>query len=202
MSFEEKNAGYFEYRRPQANHTKILINNRPESKTLSEIGLATKKKTFWELCKKKSDGSKLFEGAIVFAKQKGYSPWPSRIIEISKNKKTAFVSYFGYNNLKGRVSITEVVQLDAESNFEIGDFVNSILVTKNIREFSEFSKAISEIRAVMQNLELFFLKCSFSTLKCKSFKKKVNSQLCLWSEFCTFHAYFSVNMGLMNAYFM
>lgn len=152
LKFKKENTSTYDLRyRPQENHTKMLINNKPQKKTISEIGFATQKNTLWDLCKKKADNSKLFEGAIVFAKQKGYSPWPSKILQISKNRKTVSVSYFGFNDLKGSVKIAEVVQLNDESKLEIGELINFILVTKNIREISEFSKAISEIQGVMQS---------------------------------------------------
>lgn len=104
LKFKKENTSTYDLRnRPQENHTKILVNNKPPNKAVSEIGFATHKNTLWELCKKRADDSKLFEGAIVFAKQKGYLPWPSKVLQISKNKKTAFVSYFGFKNLKGSV---------------------------------------------------------------------------------------------------
>lgn len=127
---------------------KLPIKTKPIT-TISEVNFATKKKTLWANCKKTINRSKLVDGAIIFAKQVGYSPWPCKIKKFTKNNKSATVEYLGYTNFIGTVKSVEMVQMDQHSQDAIGKLINFILVTKSIREFPEFSKAIQELRAVM-----------------------------------------------------
>lgn len=121
---------------------------------VSCLNHATIKRNLWTECKRKLNHDKLIIGAIVFAKQTGYSPWPCKILSFTKNKTSAKVQYFGYNNLIGSVKCNEIVQLDYETSDDIGKLIHFCFSTKKIRDYCEFVKAINEIRCIMNSVTL------------------------------------------------
>lgn len=82
------------------------------------------------------------------------TPWPCKILSFTKNKTSAKVQYFGYNNLIGSVKCSEIVQMDGETCEDIGKLINFYFSTKSMREYREFSKAISEIRCIVNYITL------------------------------------------------
>lgn len=135
----------------------ILEKKKPkhrkhENMAISECNNATKKRIFWEECKKKVNFDELTEGAIVLGKQSGYSPWPCQILSITKSKSSANVKYFGYEDLRGTVKFNELVQLSSTSVVEIGCLIHFTLNNKCIKEFDRFQRAINEIKLVMESI--------------------------------------------------
>lgn len=118
-------------------------------KDISKLCVNTQKRNVWSDCKKTVDRSKLVEGAVVFAKQAGYSPWPARIVSLTKSRSSAIVEYLGYEHFTGSVKFNELVQLDDKSKDAIGYLIHFTLNVKRIRDFEQFQKAIIELKAVM-----------------------------------------------------
>lgn len=130
--------------------TKDLVS--PEPLTVNRCSDAAKKRKLWEACKKKVNKEKLTVGAIAFAKQKGYSPWPCRIISFTKTRSSATVEYFGYNRLTGSVKLNEIVQIDEDTLDEIGSVIHFMTTSGNVRELKCFLKAINEFKMVTQSV--------------------------------------------------
>lgn len=135
----------------------LMGKNKPKQRkhgnmAISDCNNATKKRILWEECKKKVNVDELTEGAIVFGKQAGYSPWPCRILSITKTKSSSNVKYFGYEDLRGTVKFNELVQLSSTSTVEIGNLIKFTLTNKCIKEFDRFQKAINEIKLVMESI--------------------------------------------------
>lgn len=126
---------------------KIEPNIPVTMSTVSEVCVSFKKRNLWQNCKKMANKAKLVENAIVFAKQVGYAPWPSKLV--TKNRSSATVMYYGFNNFTGSVKLNEIVQVDNESKEAIGELIIFTLKTKSIREFPCFLKAVREIQGAM-----------------------------------------------------
>lgn len=134
--------------RPPKENIPLKITTKAPLTTISELGADAQKKRLWDLCKKKVDKLLLIDGALVFAKQKGHSPWPSKIISMKKTSST--VKYYGYVDFRGTVKNNEMVPLNDDSKQEIGALVEYTLKTKSIRDFDRFNKAIKEISGAMK----------------------------------------------------
>lgn len=132
----------------------LLKYDKKRVNTVSCLTHATIKRNLWTECKRKVDDKKLIIGAIVFAKQTGYSPWPCKILSFTKNKTSAKLQYFGYSSLIGSVKCNEIVQMDNETSEDIGKLIHFFLSTKSMREYHEFSKAIGEIRRIINYITL------------------------------------------------
>lgn len=117
--------------------------------TISELSVASQKRNLWEKCKKLYDDSKMVDGAMVFAKQSGYAPWPSTILHFNKSRSSAVVRYFGFEYFVGTVKRKEIVQMDEKSKDAIGSLILFTLKTKSIKEYDRFLKAVKEIRIFM-----------------------------------------------------
>lgn len=131
--------------------TEIKATKKPKPTTISELSVTLQKKRLWAACKQEVQKSALILNAIVFAKQNGFAPWPSRIIKINKSGKSAIVKYFGFVNYVGSVKMSEIVQLDSQSMNPIGALISFTLKTKAIKEFGQFEKAIKEIQGAMKH---------------------------------------------------
>lgn len=121
-------------------------------KTIKIINDATRKRQLWAACKKEANLDQLNVGTLVFAKQKGYSPWPGKIIGLTKTKSSAVVEYFGYNNLKGTVKTNEIVPTNESNKNVISALIHATMTTGNVREFSCFVKAIAEYKMVADSI--------------------------------------------------
>lgn len=127
-----------------------ITTNKPKKEITDAVyplSFEAQKKFLWAQCKLKADKTMIVENSIVFAKQKGYSAWPAKVIE--RKKSSVLVEYIGYNNLKGTVKIEEAVQLNDESSEAIGIYIHFILSTKCIREHQLFGRGVMEIRRTM-----------------------------------------------------
>lgn len=130
------------------------IERKPVT-AVSEISIAMKKRNHWINCKKTVNKIKLDHGAIVFAKQAGYSPWPCKILKFNKSRSSATVEYFGFNNMTGTVKTQELVQIDDDSKEAIGSLITFTLQTKCIRDHESFGKAVRELEGSMNVCYLF-----------------------------------------------
>lgn len=129
----------------------VEIHFKPSQMTISELSIATQKRNLWKMCKSLCDNFKLVDGAIVFAKQSGYAPWPSSLVKFkNKNRTSAVVKYFGFENYFGTVQSKEMVQIDDKTKNAIESLVVFTLKTKSIREFERFEKAVNELQLIMQ----------------------------------------------------
>lgn len=145
-SVTSKKIVQLEYPRVQVIEPSANNNN---GKNISELSVNTQKRKVWSDCKKFVDRSKLVEGAVVFAKQAGYSPWPGRIVSMTKSRSSAVVEYLGYGKYTGSVKFDELVQLDDNSKDAIGILIFFTLNARCIREFERFHRAIIELKLVM-----------------------------------------------------
>lgn len=142
--------------RLRSRHQKLVENiplkiPKPVSTTtISELGANVQKRILWNACKKKVYVSAVVEDALVFAKQAGYAPWPSKIITINKSRSSAVVKYYGYVNYRGTVKMKDIVQVDSSAMDEIGKLISFTLKSKAIKEFERFEKAIKEAFGAMQ----------------------------------------------------
>lgn len=93
----------------------------------------------WKRCKGEFGHNKIEIGDIVLAKMSGYSPWPSRIEDFSKNRKRINVYFFGTNN-RGSVNATEVVAFEHCFN---------LIRYLSFRKFSEFHKSVIEVETLL-----------------------------------------------------
>lgn len=114
------------------------------------MGVNVRKTNLWNACKKNTNKSKIQEGAFVFAKQVGYAPWPSTVESINKSRTSAIVKYFGFDDLKGTVKIKDIVQVDESTMEDIGLLIKFTMQSKSIKEFERFTKAINEVKGVME----------------------------------------------------
>lgn len=117
--------------------------------TVSELGIFVQKKQLWADCKRQMKSSKLMEGAVVFAKQSGHSPWPSTIISINKSRSSACVKYFGFDDLIGTVKMNEIVELNDGSHEAVGKMIHFTIKTKSARDFVRYERAILEMKGSM-----------------------------------------------------
>lgn len=67
----------------------------------------------WNKCKTeyRSSGLHIEHSTVVMAKMSGYSAWPGRIDDFTKNGKRAHVFFFGSNN-SGSVDVSEIVPFE------------------------------------------------------------------------------------------
>lgn len=83
----------------------------------------------------KLSGLRAEQNRIVMAKMSGYSAWPGRIVDFTKNGKRAHIYFFGSNN-NGSVSITEIVP------FEQCHEVTRLLL---LRKMGQFYRSVIEV---------------------------------------------------------
>lgn len=87
----------------------------------------------------KSKGLVIEQNAIVMAKMAGYSAWPGRIVDFTKNGKRAHVYFFGSNN-NGSVDATEIVPFGRCRE------VTRLLL---LRKLGEFHRAVLEVERIL-----------------------------------------------------
>lgn len=95
------------------------------SKTLNQLI-----ESAWRRCKQGSKHEAFSDSQIVFAKMKGYQPWPSVIREIKLKGKRAKVFFFGTSNT-GTVDTAEIVR------FEMTTEVIKLLLLRPLNFFFE-----------------------------------------------------------------
>lgn len=95
----------------------------------------------WTKCKNnfKKTNQSIEIGSLVLAKMKGYSSWPARVEDFTKNKKRAKVFFFGSSNC-GTVDAIEIVPFE-----ECSDIIRLLL----LRKIGEFHRGIVEIERVL-----------------------------------------------------
>lgn len=104
----------------------------PRSKTLAELS-----NDAWKRCKKHTKSQQIiFQiDQYVMAKMMSFSPWPAKITGFTKNRKKAYVYFFGTNN-SGSVEINEITSFhDAEE----------VIRMQLLRHLSHFAKGIKEV---------------------------------------------------------
>lgn len=146
---EEPRSYGLRHRKNVQQKLKIEPNIPVTMTTVSEVCVSFKKRNLKLNCKKLANKAKLVENAILFAKQAGYAPWSSRLINFTKNRSSATVMYYGFNNFTGSVKLNEIVQMYDESKEAIGELITFTLKSKSIREFPCFLKAVREIQGAM-----------------------------------------------------
>lgn len=95
----------------------------------------------WKKCKTqfKSSDEIIEQNALVMAKMSGYSAWPSRINEFTKNGKRAHVYFFGSNNT-GTVDVTEIVPFES---------CHEVIRLLLMRKLGQFLRGILEIERIL-----------------------------------------------------
>lgn len=79
-------------------------------------------------------------GDLVLAKMKGYQPWGARIIDFTRNKKRAFVHFFGTND-GNMVDVHEITTFSQSY-----DVIRLLL----LRKVGAFHKSILEIETILK----------------------------------------------------
>lgn len=82
---------------------------------------------------------KFVAGQVVYAKIKGYPPWPAVITHIPKNRKVARVQYFNSGQWK-QLSFHKLTPFHAEQN----------IAAKYLEKNVSFTKAFKEMQMVME----------------------------------------------------
>lgn len=95
----------------------------------------------WNNCKKdfRASNQSLNIDDLVMAKMKSYSPWAGRITGYTKDKRRAYIQFFGTHDT-GSVGIGEIVAFSA-----CHETIRLLL----LRKISDFHKSIIEVESVM-----------------------------------------------------
>lgn len=103
----------------------------------------------WKKCKTefKSSGLLIEQSTVAMAKMSGYSAWPARIDDFTKNGKRARVFFFGSNNI-GSVDISEIVP------FEFCREVIRLLLRRKVGPFHRSVLEIERILGIPSELSL------------------------------------------------
>lgn len=103
----------------------------PRSKTVAELANDS-----WKRCKShnKSKQLNLKVGQYVMSKMKSYSPWPSRLTGFTKNRKKAYVYFYGTHNT-GSVEVGDITLFeDSEEVIRMHLIRNLDLFAKGVKE--------------------------------------------------------------------
>lgn len=111
----------------------------------------------WNQCKKvfRASNQSLYIDDLVMAKMKSYSPWAGRITGYTKDKRRAYIEFFGTHDT-GSVEIGEIVAFSA-----CHETIRLLL----LRKTSDFHKSIIEIESIMGVSEEMSLLIEHSALK-------------------------------------
>lgn len=127
----------------------------PRSKTFAELA-----NDAWKRCKKitKSQQEIFHTDQYVMVKMASYSPWPAKITGFTKNRKMAYVYFFGSHN-SGSVDITEITPYQSAVE---------VIRMQALRQLEIFSKGIKEVEIELQIPE------EFSVLNRNAIDNKLN----------------------------
>lgn len=93
----------------------------------------------------KMSGQSLQIGDFVLARMRGYSPWPSKIISFTKDRRRAKCYFYGSNN-NGSVQIQEIIP------FRDGFDVIRLLKIRNDNVFIKGVREVEYINGIPEHL--------------------------------------------------
>lgn len=122
----------------QENHFHLGLRIKNDEITFnkcSEKSLAELANDAWKRCKIQNKNKSLDVDEYVLAKMKSYSPWPAKITGFTKNRKKAYVYFYGTHN-SGSVEVNEIAAFQ-----DAGEVIRMLLP----RHLICFEKGVVEI---------------------------------------------------------